>query len=505
MKSSQNKQDDGEDDEEIKKIIMNNLNEKLKLSLIHSKQNRSKNFNSRHTHLDNIKSKNFKNISQRTCESSSHSSIVSDDFESTSGSENDGYHSNEYFKSNQRRKLQQPCQKLKQNVKKKEIKILNNNNYSSSTTTSNENEVNSDESKKQSLKINAQKINCRYCRSLTSFNRNNKNKNLFYSTPKHLLNKGYIDYGVYTNFSHNKGHCDERMYAYDNFDCINECIKEENESQISFNNNKKEQPFLKSIKSKPIQIEESQNDTETDNEKCFSSILVEDGFIRMSSPVYCNEDFNRIENIKKNDLNKLTQNNQKQDLSEENHRFLDKEVKNRNSFSIYKNLVVTDQSKEMENFPNVGNSPLPEDFNNLNGNRNESISNDQYNQDTQEEDYEFETDQFKSNLKPDKTSINKFLNMSQSDVDRLLDSENFDFDGIIHYSRNSNFLNNEIVSLSDEDDILVEGDKNDEDSSDYDDDENDFDLFTQYDNNKNFDIETQINYVQNEKKIEGIF
>jgi hypothetical protein len=505
LKTFQTHQDDIEDDEEIKKIIMNNLNEKLKLTTVNSKQNH-KYCNPHHIHSNNGRLRKFRNNFHRTneiIETSSHSSFVSDEPESTSGSENDVYQSKEYFRSNQRRNLQQPCLNVKQHNKRKEPKFIS----STSTSTSNENEVNSDEFNCQNLKINSQKINCKYCRSLTSFA---KNKKIFYSTPKHLLNKEFTDYGIYSNVSRlNKGHCDERIYAYDNFDCINECIKEENENQSNFNM-KKENLFKKNhviIKDEFKETEESQNETETeteaetDNEKGFSSILVEDGFIRMSSPVYTNEDFGDIENIRKKELNHANiQSRKKKDFNrEKNNFFLEKHIQNQNFLSNFKNLVVReDQSyKEVKIFPNVGSSPLPENF--LNSCEANDLSDELDDQDPQEEDSEDFSHLINKNKRSDKQSINKFLNMSESSIQKLLDNENFDLNGIIHYSRNSNGLNNENVSLSDEDDILVEDDENEENN----DDEHDFNAKENLFEDDNFENESQFSYIQIEKNQEG--
>ncbi len=505
LKTFQNQQDDIEDDEEIKKIIMNNLNEKLKLTTVNSKHNHKFSY-PHHIHSNNGRLRKFRNNYHRTneiIEDSSHSSLVSDDPESTSGSENDVYQSKEYFKLNQRRTLQQPCLNLKQHNKRREPKFIS----STSTSTSNENEVNSDEYNCQNLKINSQKINCKYCRSLTSFA---KNKKIFYSTPKHLLNKEFIDYGIYSNVSRlNKGHCDERMYAYDNFDCINECIKEENENQSNFNI-KKDHLFKNNhavIKDESKETGESQNETETeteaetDNEKGFSSILVEDGFIRMSSPVYSSEDFGDIENIRKKESNLISsQNKKKNDFSRENTKlFLEKHIQNQNFLSNFKNLVVKeDQSyKEMKIFPNVGSSPLPENF--INSYEANDLSDDHDDQGPQEEDCEDFSHLINKNKRSDRQSINKFLNMSESSIQKLLDNENFDLNGIIHYSRNSNGLNNENVSLSDEDDILVEDDENEENN----DDENDFNIKENLFEDDNFENDSQFSYIQMEKNQEG--
>lgn len=476
---------------------MNNLNEKLKLSLINSKKSRNKISNTHQIYPENNREKSFKKMIQRTCEtikSPSHSSAHSDDFESTNCSENDRFQSNEIFKSIQRRKL-------KQHLKKKERHVTKINN-SSSTTTSNENEINSDECNSQGAKINSQNMNCKYCRSLTSVSKNDKDKRLFYSASKHPFNKGFIDYGIYSNKNRSKnGNYNEKIYAYDKFDYINECLNEENENQIIFSQKQKEQFFSKNnacIKNKNKEIEESQIETETDNEKCFSSILVEDGFIRMSSPVCLNEDFNRTKNLKKNEFNKIiNQNNQMKNFSIESNCFSDKHLKNRNF--AFKNFLEKGQSKEKETFPIVGSSPLPEAFFNSNEDGSDNEVNDTL------ENFKDIENLVKTNMRPDKSSLNKFLNMSQSDIDRLLESENFDFDGIIHYSRNPNHLNHEIVSLSDEDDIFDESDVNEKVDDDYDDNEIDLDnICTQYDNKKNyFDIESQPSKVQTYTQLKG--
>lgn len=87
----------------------------------------------------------------------------------------------------------------------------------------------------------------------TMANKHTANNNAL--PPAVLSNMTYYFYGYSPVGGHN-----ERVYAYDNFDCINECLEESVEAVV-----------------------EDEEDEEED--KCFTSNLVEDGFIRMSSPV----------------------------------------------------------------------------------------------------------------------------------------------------------------------------------------------------------------------------
>ena len=487
---------------------MNNLNEKLKLSLTNSKQNqhRIKNYFSHHHHHHQNQTQNS-NINNKLLQyqqniqrlnkvqPSSHSSVASDELETTSGSEYDGYQSNEYFKPTNQRiqqtNLQQPSQKIKYQLKQ-EINTYNNNNNNSSstTTTSNENENFSDEYNSSVAKIyspKAQKLNCKYCRSLTSYN-NNRNKKMLYSTPKHLPNNnGNLLYG-YSNIN---GRCDERMYAYDNFDCINECL-EETENQTLTNTRKDlthAQNCLNFTKNHDLHELDGKNDNsetenETDNEKCFSSILVEDGFIRMSSPVYHDKKDDREENP---------------NIEMEKSNFI-----NEAKMQIPKNNEnKEDTISELNNFPNVGSSPLSEKFIDLNDNN--TSSDEQDDEEKEKSAYCEKKRLFSSGLSRNQSSINKFINMSQIEVDRLLDSEHFDFDGIIHYAKNTNNINNEIISLSDEDDILVECDQNDIQNNEINvnDDENEINCFGDQDENDNFDIEAQLGYINIQEDDEG--
>jgi hypothetical protein len=221
----------------------------------------------------------------------------------------------------------------------------------------------------------------------------------------------------------------------------------------------------------------------------------------MSSPIYSSEDFGDIENIRKKELNLISsQNKKKNDFNRENtNLFLEKHIQNQNFLSNFKNLVVKeDQSyKEMKIFPNVGSSPLPENF--INSYEANDLSDDHDDQGPQEEDCEDFSHLINKNKRSDRQSINKFLNMSESSIQKLLDNENFDLNGIIHYSRNSNGLNNENVSLSDEDDILVEDDENEENN----DDENDFNIKENLFEDDNFENDSQFSYIQMEKNQEG--
>ncbi|CAF0956310.1 unnamed protein product [Brachionus calyciflorus] len=173
--------------------------------------------------------------------------------------------------------------------------------------------------------------------------------NQYYSFPS-VPRNGYVKQG------------DERIYAYDNFDCINECLEEIDH----FNSGN---------------VDEDEED-ETSN-------LVEDGFIRMSSPV---------DDCLNNSINNTNVDTGLDTTAELN----DLEL----SSNDYNNVP---------NFPNVGSSPVSEEFLNTS-----------------------------SDIEPE----------------TLIDSNsktNSDYDGIIiHNSSDSN--TNEIASLSDDN-----GDINDDD------------------------------------------
>lgn len=111
---------------------------------------------------------------------------------------------------------------------------------------------------------------------------------------------------------------------------------------------------FETIKNKKTELMGNETDSEEDNEKCnFTSNLVEDGFIRMSSPV--DEDLIDLSDA---DAEKL-----KTNIAE------DQEYCFNDMNQLSNELVeVFDSGKKIlgsstTNFPNVGSSPVSEEFN----------------------------------------------------------------------------------------------------------------------------------------------
>ena len=105
------------------------------------------------------------------------------------------------------------------------------------------------------------------------------------------------------------------------------------------------------------------------------------------------------------------------------------------------------------NFPNVGSSPISEEFINSNSSS-----------DNEDQEYGDNTHLINYNIKNKSISIKGDQSrIKYTESDGIQMNEDNDFDGIIHHTAN----NNEIVSLSDEEDLVIEAD-----DPDFEDDEN---------------------------------
>jgi hypothetical protein len=365
--------DNMEDDEEIKNIIMHNLNEKLKSN---NAQRQLINYN-RYKHSN----KNNKNNQQQ--QQSSASSIVSTTTEIESSSSEYEHHHHQQ---------QQQQQKLVVNHHSK--------NYHSDTTTNSvPNECSSDSSNNNSFRLKPSNIikPCKYCKSTTKIGacaadsssncsssntsylnvktKNNANliikqakleekfrkvssKKLISSTTstnssineashsvKNINNNNNNNNGsILSSYHYYHGYSpvkyQERVYAYDNFDCINECLEENEQQYIQQLNQKR--IIQEENKINDYKINEEEDDEEDEDEKCFTSILVEDGFIRMSSPVG--------EGAKQ--------------LSQSSN--IPSGLKNNSNDTKLINAENNCSSSSKPNFPNVGSSPISEQFFNSN-------------------------------------------------------------------------------------------------------------------------------------------
>jgi hypothetical protein len=304
---------------------------------------------------------------------------------------------------------------------------------------------------------------------------------------------------------------DERVYAYDNFDCISECLEEielpqshksaatNRLSSVLFDNEAAadngggceiEDQLDSRLENDQSEVEEEDDDDadededendvneyeneradcglsvededhavaaterrgdaeddETDDEedengeKCFTSILVEDGFIRMSSPVVSDA-------VTATSAAAVNGDDLARDYEDE----------------VASCLKMGEAAGS--NFPNVGSSPLSEEFLN-----DESLSTD--NDETQQPGsgscsnfvepqlllsaalMGLDADQqqlMRLNVVDEEMmSVSKLQLLSNNSSSIVTD----EYDGIIIH--NSESSNNELVSLSDEDDIIVEG------------------------------------------------
>jgi hypothetical protein len=487
---------DAEDDEEIKNIIMNNLNEKLKLSAANKKLHHRP----KHHHYQQQQQQQ-----QQTAQSSyklkkmppsSTSSLTSTEVDSTSGSEYDGYQSNEHFPPQHKLGAQaaQPSQRLRHQLRRsiethhRQLKVNSSSGNTANDCSSADDSVSSLDKKlnEVSLGKHKPKSNCKYCdkssgdkpklkgaaaavvvSSSSSSLSSTKSKllsahdyQLLQHSPPVANSAAY--YYVYSPVNRHKNG-DDRVYAYDNFDCINECI-EESEMPMSDGSKysvkyRKDMIQRKYMQQKyethqqvayskinehieELEQEENEEDDEEEEEKCFTSILVEDGFIRMSSPVEnsvgtpssakdqesCASAFQYRSSLLNNNNNNNENDSSSHIPVEEYHECADS----------------TCDCGHLTNFPNVGSSPISEEFINSNSSS-----------DNEDQEYGDNTHLINYNIKNKSISIKGDPSrIKYTESDGMQTNEDHDFDGIIHHTAN----NNEIVSLSDEEDLVIEAD-----------------------------------------------
>ena len=218
---------------------------------------------------------------------------------------------------------------------------------------------------------------------------------------------------------------DDRIYAYENFDCINECMEETSEQinqMIDIRLNCEEQ-----------QEEEDDDEEDDEHEKCFTCNLVEDGFIRMSSPI--EEDLIDLDAEEVAEERKKTAttsaaavSNQFKPLEKIN--YSSKHEAN-NETEIVEAFEKKLNYQATTNFPNVGSSPVSEEFNNS------DVS----------------------------SSENDETDLLPAKYDRLDDEPRPDFDGIIllgNLESSGTSQHKEVASLSDDEEIVVEEDIDDQ-------------------------------------------
>ena len=207
---------------------------------------------------------------------------------------------------------------------------------------------------------------------------------------------------------------DDRIYAYENFDCINECMEETGAATEQINQ-------MIDIRLNCDQLQEEEEEVD-EQEKCFTCNLVEDGFIRMSSPI--EEDLIDL------DTEEVAEERKKTATTAavcQQFKPVEKIVYSNNEAEIVEAFEKKPKYQAPTNFPNVGSSPVSEEFNNSDVSSSEND----------------ETD-----LLTDK-------------YDRLDDEPKLDFDGIIllgNLETSGTSQNKEVTSLSDDEEIVVEED-----------------------------------------------
>lgn len=451
-------QQDNEDDEEIKNIILNNLNEKLKSgqSSINAKNQRHPKQNGHHHYQYMRNSKSKPAIISPNSSTNTEIDSSSSECDSHFKSQPRHYH----FTSYKQQKLKQ--QQHQQKSSSFESNTSSNNTASSTAATSPQVDTTENICKSCEVRIRlnnttncgvsslvAGDSNCKYCKLFLNYESSaSSSKNISSpcssiassSTTSKQLNYQY-GYSPVNRFK-NKG--DDRVYAYENFDCINECLEETSilnqiiDSKISLR--KKNLNERKEIE----EIEEVNEEEEEDEEDETTSILVEDGFIRMSSPV--GDDDDDEENEKENE----TETEEKQNETSELNETLE-------SKDQFKHKLV----KNPTNFPNVGSSPVSEEF--LNSECSSSDEEDAANINKNEPNSlinntnELQSDSFdgiiilsslkkKNKLKQSKNeSNNELIKSNQSDYSKVTSS------------------NKEALSLSDDEEIIVEEDDEEDD------------------------------------------
>ena len=445
-------QPDNEDDEEIKNIILNNLNEKLKTGTSaavtaskhhyhHHHHHRPKHHQLHQAH-QHYRKKVQSAATIADCSSSSYTTTELDssssECEPVAGVNHQHFH---YYSG-----LRQTAVTAKP-INKASNKHSSNSSSSSNGSTAhtsppldyNEIVCNSCCKKNQNtnthmptLTVAASNSNCKYCKLLLNYETTSSEATSTAASISNQRSPSNIGYSpaIAANSNRIKSKGDDRVYAYENFDCINECLEEAdilNQIIDSKINSRKIQKVQ--LNNSQSQNEENQYEEEDDDEDT-TSILVEDGFIRMSSPVG-NEDKqqNDLDNVKltnKSRINKPVNQSIKQQ-----------------------------QQPQLTNFPNVGSSPLSEEFLNSDCSSSEN-----------------------EEIDDDERTLNEAINDQEENNEEENLKENSDsFDGIIILGslkkNNSKFtdqLNSnavltdgkEALSLSDDEEIVVEEDEDEE-------------------------------------------
>jgi hypothetical protein len=249
------------------------------------------------------------------------------------------------------------------------------------------------------------KKHCKFCRT------NKVNRIKLTKTQTLITSMNYYGYSPIINRCY-KNNGDERVYAYDNFDCINECL-EENEHSAEFLKTQEENASDRQQKD-----ENALNEEDYEDDKCFTSILVEDGFIRMSSPVETNS--NKESNLNRDESNYIP-----------------------NSMSHQLNEDVS------THFPNVGSSPISDLLDSDTSSENNIL----------DEDFE-EANNNNESLNDEDDSNQTFENKLEEE----------DLNGIIknngEYSLSDENDDDEIIDLEEQNDDLLKNDDTENDEED---------------------------------------
>lgn len=409
--SIQSNNQDIEDDEEIKNIIQQNKcnNNSINSYLVQkasSKMSQSQSQSSFVSDLDSSEAENKNNKTQFNYKQQSPKSNQT----RTDSSEDDSYYSHLYAEN---KKLLEKS-KYEKNCKFcKSIENQGGNDSDSSSACSAS--LNYFKGAKNSNRTNQQ----HYKQAKTSNNHYYHHKVQFYGYSP--VNRGFKNSG------------DDRVYAYDNFDCINECL-EENESHLLSNNQINQNSHLINDKKTNVEEDADEDDNETSN-------LVEDGFIRMSSPVDENDYSNKKSAFKISKSKNSIEKNSNLDLNAlDTGSELNEMEFNNIDVCLCTNKINYNQTI-LTNFPNVGSSPLSEEFINT------SVS--------EQEDYNEEQEQ-DSKRETQLINLDSKVNENGPQKDGLSN----DYDGIIVHSCSDSTNTNEVISLSDEEDLIVEAEDN---------------------------------------------
>lgn len=244
--------------------------------------------------------------------------------------------------------------------------------------------------------------------------------------------------------------------AYDNFDCINECIDEEPASSHHTTHKSTTASGSSSTSKSSQSSDEQDQDEEDDDEKCcfVTSNLVEDGFIRMSSPVerQLNEDDDagNVElggpKVGNEDVENDVEDTEKSG-----------ETSDTRATGVGSNEFSSSNRMSRE-FPNVGSSPVMHEHENVAGLVDSSSDDD------------------------DDDDDNDVSDATQSGEQVAEKALEVNYDGIVMIEKHAKDEN----SLSDNDDLLINDDDDDEEEDGIldDDDDNDDDDDDDYDDEK---------------------